>query len=114
MYDGRDRWQEEMARIRRACVRFSRHCRKRIRKRGITAEEVASVVKNGEIIQGHAPGMYRNNPDPVRVIIGYGNGDRILHLVVALHGKTVIMVTAYEPDPEIWEKDCRTLKPPRR
>lgn len=113
MHDGKDRWQEEMAHIRRARVRFSRHCWKRIRKRGITAEELDSVLKNGEIIQGHAPGMYRNNPDPVRVIMGRGNGERILHLVVAFHRRSVILVTAYEPDPEIWESDHRTLKPRR-
>ncbi|HHW42610.1 MAG TPA: DUF4258 domain-containing protein [Desulfotomaculum sp.] len=114
MYDGKERWQEEMIRIRRARVRFSRHFRKRIKARGITVEEVYNVINNGEIIQGHAPGMYRNNPDPVRVIMGYGNGERTLHLVVAFHGKTVILVTAYEPDPDIWENDHRTLKKPHK
>lgn len=111
LYDGKEQWQKEMTHIRCSPNRFSRHCRKRIKARDISVVDVAEVLRSGKIIQGHAPGTYGNNQDPVRVIIGYVEGGRILHLVVAIRGNVVMIVTAYEPDPEIWEDDCRTLKP---
>lgn len=114
MHHGRERWAREMARIRRSRILFSRHFRERIRARGITLQDVAGVLETGYIIQGHAPWGYGGNPDPVRVVMGRGTDDRILHVVVALRARCVILVTAYEPDPEIWNDDRRTLRPRRR
>lgn len=112
MYDGEERWKEEMRWIRRAQekIAFSRHFLRRLKARRIKMDDIESVIKAGEIIQGHAPGAYERNPDPVRLIIGPGADGRTLHLVVALKKKSVKLVTAYYPDPKIWEEDLRTLK----
>lgn len=114
MYDGKERWKEEMALIRRSRLRLSRHCRKRVNQREIELEDVKIILQSGEIIQGHARGRYGNNHDPVRVVMGRGRDGRVLHLVVALRGSVEVLVTAYKPDPRIWESDCRTLKKPER
>ncbi|MBO8128055.1 MAG: DUF4258 domain-containing protein [Peptococcaceae bacterium] len=110
MYHERERWRREEAYIRRTRIVFSGHFRERMRTRGITLQEIARVIETGEIIQGHAPWTYGNNPNPVRVVMGHGEGDRVLHVVVALRKDAVVLVTVYEPDPEIWEDDLKTLK----
>lgn len=116
MYDGKERWKEEIVWIRRAKeqIAFSRHFLRRLKARQIRMDDIESAIKGGEIIQGHAPGAYERNPDPVRVIIGPGTDGRILHIVVALKKRSVKLVTAYYPDPKIWEEGLRTLRRKRR
>lgn len=113
MYHGQKQWQKEKAYICQARIIFSKHFLRRAKARKITLQEIETIINNGEIIQGHAPFGYKNNTDPVRVIMGNTKSGRVLHVVVALrkHRNIVVLVTAYEPDLNIWKDDLKTLKP---
>jgi hypothetical protein len=114
MRDGKEQWQTEMWWIRRAEKRSSEHFKERIRARKATEKDIETVIRTGEIIQGHAPRRYKDgsNPDPVRVILGYGEKGQPLHLVVALRRRQgeVVLVTVYHPNPEYWKSDLKTLR----
>ena len=109
MYDKKRNWRKELKTIKQSKIRFSKHFKLQIKMRCIKMQDINNVLQTGEIIQGHAPGQYDNNIDPVRVILGYGIKGNPLHLVVALR-KEVVLMTVYEPNLKIWENDYKTLK----
>ncbi len=111
MYDGKAQWKEEIQHIRNAEIVFSKHFLRRITARRIKQADIDIVIRKGEIIQGHAPLMYKRNSDPIRVIMGPGRDGSPLHLVVALQKKAIKLMTVYSPDTKIWEDDFKTLKP---
>lgn len=80
------------------------HAVQRMFERGISVEDVKHVVENGEVIHEYAD----DTPYPSRLILGWKEL-RPLHVVVADHPTEdeKIIITAYEPDPQIWESDFR-------
>lgn len=86
---------------------FRTHALQRMFKRGITHEEIYEVLEKGEIIEAYPADL----PYPSRLIFGW-SGSRPLHVVVAenvLEFETII-ITAYEPDSQKWEKDFKRRK----
>jgi hypothetical protein len=69
-------------------------------ERGITVEDIRSVVTNGEVIQDYPD----DKPYPSRLVLGW-RGTRPIHVVVAGDSEAgiLIVVTAYEPDPVQWD-----------
>jgi hypothetical protein len=69
-------------------------------ERGITVEDVRSVVADGEVIQRYPD----DKPYPSRLVLGW-RGSRPIHVVVAedCDADILIVVTAYEPDPVQWD-----------
>jgi hypothetical protein len=86
---------------------FSEHVLTKMAERDIEPEEVETVIKKGEAIR-HYPD---DQPDPSRLVLGFVNG-KALHVVVLRDVVTenCIVITAYEPDPNIWEPDFKTKK----
>ena len=72
--------------------------------RSITASEVRTVIEQGDTIERYP----QDTPYPSRLVLGYAGG-RALHVVVAdnAHGDEMIVVTAYEPDPALWQPGFR-------
>jgi len=79
---------------------FRVHALNRIFERGITVEDVRSVVTNGEAIQSYPD----DKPYPSRLVLGW-RAERPIHVVVAEDSEAdiLIVVTAYEPDPAQWD-----------
>ncbi|MCL4512072.1 MAG: DUF4258 domain-containing protein [Bacteroidetes bacterium] len=76
--------------------------------RRIGKEDVLQIIKTGEVIISYPD----DTPFPSSLVLGFV-GDRPIHVVIAtveLTGRCVV-VTAYEPDESIWEKDFRRRKP---
>ena len=69
-------------------------------ERRITAEDVRTVVTDGEVIQSYP----EDKPYPSRLVLGW-RGIRPIHVVVAEDNEDgiLIVVTAYEPDPIQWD-----------
>jgi hypothetical protein len=69
-------------------------------ERGITVEDVRSVVADGEVIQRYPD----DKPYPSRLVLGW-RGSRPIHVVVAEDSDAgiLIVVTAYEPDAVHWD-----------
>lgn len=114
MQDRKEQWRTEIWWIRQAEKERSKHFKEQVKERVTEEEDVEAVIRTGEIVQGHAPWEYKDgsNPDPVRVILGYGKKGQPFHLVAALQRRRrrVILVTIYRPSLEYWESDLKTLR----
>ena len=86
-------------------LRFARHGLERLFQRQISPEDCDTVFKNGEIIENYP----NDKPFPSQLYFGVVN-QRIPHIVVAIEDKTGHIITAYEPDTEIWENDLKTRR----
>ena len=86
---------------------FRVHALLRMFERRISINDVNAVVGRGETIEDYPD----DKPYPSRLLLGW-RGARPLHVVVAdnLSENELIVITAYEPDPELWEADFRRRK----
>ncbi len=73
-------------------------------QRKVSAEDVISVIDKGEVIENYPD----DTPYPSQLILGWCKS-RPLHVVLAknLLDKELIVITAYEPDSEKWDKDFK-------
>ena len=76
-------------------------------QRNITELGVRYVIAAGEIIEDYPD----DTPYPSRLLLGW-HDNRPLHVVVAdnFDEKESIVITAYEPDPGVWETDFKRRK----
>jgi len=82
---------------------FRAHAVRRMFERGISVDDVLRAVHSGEEIQEHAA----DQPHPSRLVLGWC-GSRPLHVVVTESGDgDVVVITAYEPDPLLWDAGLR-------
>jgi hypothetical protein len=88
---------------------FRAHALQRMFERGISVEEVWAVVEVGETIITYSD----DTPYPSRLVLGKP-GRRSLRVVYAdnLPAHEIIVMTAYEPDPQQWEPDFRRRSKP--
>lgn len=77
-------------------------------ERKISVDDVTDVVATGESIQDYPD----DQPYPSCLLLGW-RGSRPLHVVCAdNHGaQETVIITAYEPDPLVWEPDFRRKRP---
>jgi hypothetical protein len=86
---------------------FSDHAITQMFKRSIPVEHIKWALEHGEIITSYPT----DKPYPSYLVLGYTN-NRVVHIVVGkdeITGRCII-VTAYEPDPNIWEPDFKTKR----
>lgn len=83
-------------------IYFSGHALRRIFERGISSEDVVWVARHGGIIREYPD----DSPHPSFLVLG-SIAERAIHVVVAQDPATGIcmIVTAYEPDPNLWTDD---------
>jgi hypothetical protein len=76
-------------------------------ERRLGVEDVEAVIESGETIEDYPS----DRPYPSRLVLGW-RGARPVHVVVAhnLSENEFIVITVYEPDPELWEADFRRRK----
>lgn len=78
----------------------------KLRLRRIKTGDIEQAVKSGNIIEN-----YPNDPRGPSCLVLGRIGDRALHILFArLEAEEILVVTAYEPDPEEWENDWQTRK----
>ncbi len=83
---------------------FSDHAVKRMIKRSISRQEIETVINEGEIIEEYPHDKYSQSC----LVYGKTKAERDLYIQVSLP-PAVIVITAYEPDPEEWE-NCRNSR----
>ena len=83
---------------------YRSHALQRMFERGITALEVRHVLLDGEIIKDYPD----DQPYPSQLLLGWCQ-KRPVHIVAAYNepDKETIIITAYEPDPKVWESGFR-------
>jgi hypothetical protein len=78
----------------------------KLRLRRIKTGDIEQAVKSDNIIEN-----YPNDPRGPSCLVLGRIGDRALHILFArLEAEEILVVTAYEPDPEEWENDWQTRK----
>ncbi|MHB1286761.1 MAG: DUF4258 domain-containing protein [Leptospirales bacterium] len=90
-------------------LRFSEHANERMLEREIASEDVLAVVGNGETIEDY-PG---DRPYPSRLLLAFLGG-MPLHVVVSKDESTgtCFIITAYVPEPELWDQNFRKRRKP--
>ena len=78
-------------------VQIRHHARIKMRSREMKVDDVVDVLVHGEVIEEYAD----DKPYPSCLIYGEVHG-RAIHVVCALSETEIIIITAYEPDPEKW------------
>lgn len=72
--------------------------------RMISRREVRQVITRGEVIEDY--------PEDARghscLLLGFGDGDRPIHVVCAPKDDFLAVITAYLPDPNEWSEDFRS------
>ena len=96
----------------RDCVRQGQYVisfthTEKLRRRRIGLEAIEQAISTGAIIES-----YPEDPrGPSCLILGSTEGRRPLHVVCGnLEAEQILILTAYEPDPEEWEPDWKTRK----
>lgn len=86
-----------------ATFEYSNHAVAQMFKRSISADDVEWVVDVGIVINSYP----NDKPFPSHLILGFIDGARPLHVVVSQDAQsgTCYIVTAYEPDPNLWTSD---------
>lgn len=85
-------------------LKFSGHAIHQMFRREIKQEDVAEIVRTGQIIREY----WDDTPYPSFLILGF-IGKIPLHIVAAndKKTKTVIIITAYIPDKQLWTDNFR-------
>lgn len=87
-------------------IYFSGHAIRRMFERAIGREEVLAVFREGDVIADYP----EDQPYPSCLLLGIVAG-KPLHVVVAQSPDgECFVVTAYRPDPLLWNPDFRTRK----
>jgi len=85
-------------------VRFSGHAVMRLFERGLSKNQVLSIVKTGERIADYP----NDNPYPSGLLLRDVD-NKPVHVVIARDDVSHIcfVVTAYQPDPQIWSENFK-------
>jgi len=86
---------------------YSNHAVSQMFQRGISTNDVEYTITKGKVIKQYPD----DKPYPSKIILAFKN-NRPLHIVYSYNEKedTFIIITAYEPNTEIWENDYKTRK----
>lgn len=81
------------------------HALQRMLERNISREDVKIVLQDGKIIEEYPDDF----PFPSFLVMGYSKG-RVLHVVCSISEDALWIITAYKPDPDIWESDFQARR----
>ena len=78
----------------------------KLRRRCIRAQEIEDAIASGAIIEDYPS----DSRGPSCLLLGYA-GTRPLHIVCGrIETDEILIITAYQPDPNEWEADWTTRK----
>ena len=86
---------------------FSNHAVKQMFQRDISIEDIKIALNDFEIINNYSD----DKPYPSKLIFSMVN-NRPIHIVYSknIDDNTIIIITVYEPNFDIWQKDFKTRK----
>jgi hypothetical protein len=93
--------------IKMRCTKFeySNHAVAQMFKRGISADEVESVLQNGETIKEYP----EDKPFPSCLMFHLTEAGRPIHVVVSqsVEDGVCYIITTYEPDSTLWQPNFK-------
>ena len=87
-------------------IKWSTHALARMQERGIEPTDVINCIDNGKIIEQY-PQAY---PYPACLVLGAKADDTHIHVVAGYDSSLVWVITAYEPDENVWTNDYTERK----
>lgn len=79
------------------------HALKRMFERDISEIEVSDILKHGDVISEY-PDDY---PYPSKLLKRLLAGEGTFHVLSAENTWMIIVITVYEPDPNLWDSEFR-------
>ena len=87
-------------------IAITEHARRRLVERGIAVNDIIRCIDTGEIIKQYED----DKPFPSCLILGAAIDGEYIHVVVSHDSEWIYLITAYHPDPGVWEPDFKTRK----
>lgn len=82
------------------------HARIRLYERNISIDDIVNGINTGEIIKQYPD----DKPLESCLILGFSVKSQYIHIVVSCDTDFIYLITAYFPDPDMWENDFKTRK----
>lgn len=91
-------------------LRFKVHAIIQMEERSLTVEDIRTALDNGEDIESRPD----ENPYPARLVLGFCRLGAV-HVAVRdnMEDDEIVVETAYQPDPVLWEPDLKTRRTSR-
>ena len=87
---------------------WRRHALERMLERGLSRNIILDVASNGEVIEDYST----DRPTPTALLLGWDKKHPI-HVVLSIEPDgEVAIITAYEPNLDVFESDYRTRRKP--
>jgi len=87
-------------------IAITEHARIRLCERNISIDDIVNGINTGEIIKQYSD----DKPLESCLILGCSVKSEYIHIVVSCDIDFIYLITAYFPDPDIWEADFKTRK----
>lgn len=87
-------------------IAITEHARARLYERNISIDDIVNGINTGEIIKQYPD----DKPLASCLILGFSVKSEFIHIVVSCDANFMYLITAYFPDPDIWESDLKTRK----
>ena len=87
-------------------IAITEHARLRLYERKITIDDIMKGIETGEVIKQYED----DKPYPSCLILGFSVQSKYIHIVVSCDTDFIYLITAYFPNPAIWENDFKTRR----
>ncbi len=87
-------------------IAITEHARIRLYERNIGIDDIVNGINTGEIIKQYPD----DKPLPSCLILGFSVKSEYIHIVASCDTDFIYLITAYFPDPDMWENDFKTRK----
>lgn len=87
-------------------IAITEHARIRLYERNISINDILNGINTGEIIKQYTD----DKPLASCLIVGFSVKSEYIHLVVSCDADFIYLITAYFPNPDMWENDFKVRK----
>ncbi len=87
-------------------IAITEHARIRLYERKISIDDIVNGINTGEIIKQYPD----DKPLPSCLILGLSVKSEYIHIVASCDIDFIYLITAYFPNPSVWETDFKTRK----
>ncbi|NBJ93088.1 DUF4258 domain-containing protein [Parablautia muri] len=87
-------------------IAVTEHARIRLYERHLNIDDIVNGINSGEIIKQYSD----DRPLPSCLILGFSVKSKYIHIVASCDTDFIYLITAYFPNPTMWENDLRTRK----
>lgn len=87
-------------------IAITEHARIRLQERNINIDDIVNGINTGEIIKQYSD----DKPLASCLILGFSVRLQYIHIVVSCDADFIYLITAYFPNPDMWENDFKTRK----